>query len=428
MLNTDDKYVRKHLLDGNFGLEKESIRVLADGSFSHTPHPFPNDKNIVKDFCESQTEINTGVHDSIKGAVDELYFHTARINKKLSTLPEREYLWLFSNPPYIKNEDDIAIAVFEGAQSSKARYREYLSAKYGRYRMTFSGIHVNFSFADDLVEASYKSHGSLGTLREYKDRLYLDLARRLASYSWLLVSITAASPLLDSSFFEKGIYDTDVFTGMASVRCSEMGYWNDFAPIFDYSGIDAYADSIQTYVNRGFLRAPSELYYPIRLKPPGENNLDSLRQWGVNHIELRMFDLNPLSRAGVDERDIAFAQLMMVYLASTPMQDFPDRDQVHAVQNFKNSAHYDLKTVKIITPEGDIFSMVEAARNVIRFMREFCSQLGIDAQEILDFEDAKFTDAETRYARKIRRQFGGGFAKKALKLAQEKQEETLACL
>ena len=425
MLNIKDTYVREHLLSGNFGLEKESIRVKGDGSFSHSPHPFPDDKNIVKDFCESQTEINTGVHDSAKGAADELYYHTVRINKKLSSLPEREYLWLFSNPPYIKDEDDIAIAKYEGAQSSKAKYREYLADKYGRYRMAFSGIHVNFSFQDDLIEASFKSQDEISSLREYKDSLYLDLARRLASYSWLLVSVTAASPLLDSSFFEKGVCDNDVFTGMASVRCSEMGYWNDFAPIFDYSGIDAYADSIKTYVDRGFLRAPSELYYPVRLKPPGENNLDSLREKGVNHIELRMFDLNPLSRAGVDVRDIEFAHLMIVWLSSTPMQDFPDRDQVHAVQNFKNAAHYDLKTVKIITHDGQTLSMVDAAQNVIRFMHDFYEDLGMDVSDILDYEKAKFDDANNRYAWKIRKQFGGGFAKKALILAKERQKENV---
>ena len=422
MININDKYVKEHLFDGNFGLEKESIRVLSDGSISHTPHPFPDDKNIVKDFCESQTEINTGVHGSIKGAVDELYFHTQRISRKLASLPEPEYLWLFSNPPYIKDEDDIAIAVFEGAQTSKAAYRQYLADKYGRYRMTFSGIHVNFSFADNLLEASFKSQDEYKTLREYKDMLYLDLARRLASYSWLLVCVTAASPLLDSSFFEKGVCGRDVFTGMASVRCSEMGYWNDFAPIFDYSSIESYADSIDRYVTRGFLKAPSELYYPVRLKPRGDNSLERLKANGVNHIELRMFDLNPLSRAGVDERDIAFAQLMIIWLACTPKENFPDKDQVHAVQNFKNSAHYDLKTVKIITHDGEPLSMADAAHNVIGFMRAFYESAAIDASEILDFEEAKFDDAQNRYAWRIRKEFADGFARRALKLAKERQK------
>lgn len=135
-----------------------------------------------------------------------------------------------------------------------------------------------------------------------KNHLYLELAKKMALYGWLLVVITAASPILDSSFVEKGIFDRDVFTGMASVRCSEMGYWNDFAPVFDYENIDTYVKSIQKYVDQGILSSPSELYYPIRLKPKGENHLDTLQKSGINHIELRMFDLNPLVKDGVEEK------------------------------------------------------------------------------------------------------------------------------
>ena len=58
---------------------------------------------------------------------------------------------------------------------------------------------------------------------------------------------------------------------MASVRCSELGYWNFFAPVFDYTNLTRYADSIQRYVDDGLIRYATELYYPIRLKPAGEN-------------------------------------------------------------------------------------------------------------------------------------------------------------
>lgn len=110
-------------------------------------------------------------------------------------------------------------------------------------------------------------------------------------------------------------------------------------------------NSIEKYVKNGLLKAPSELYYPIRLKPAGENNLISLRKNGINHIELRMFDLNPLTGAGIDARDVKFAQLLMVWLATMPSWYVSKKDQVNAVQNFKNAAHYDLKTVKIARTE-----------------------------------------------------------------------------
>lgn len=420
MLHIENIDVKKHILDGNFGLEKESLRIKEDGTLSHSPHPFADDMHIVKDFCENQTEINTSVHTSAREAIEELEFHNRRIFEKLQSMPEREYLWPFSNPPYIQNESDIPIAVFEGATVSKTAYREYLSAKYGRYKMTFSGIHVNYSFSEELLQADFGLQEE-ADYQEYKNWLYLELAQKMAVYGWLLVAVTAASPLLDSSFVEKGIYDQDVFTGMASVRCGEMGYWNEFAPILDYHNISAYADSIQKYVDMGLLKAASELYYPIRLKPAGENDLESLCRNGVNHIELRMFDLNPLVSAGVEEMDIIFAQLLMVWLASTPSQPFSEKDQIQAVKNFKNAAHYDLKTVNILTTDGETYSAAHAALKVIDRMKEFYGGLSLDVDEILQFEYEKFTDADNRYAWKIRKQFGNRYVKKGLEFVKERQ-------
>ena len=420
MLHVENHGVRSWILDGKFGLEKESLRILEDGTLSHSQHPFSDDEHIVKDFCENQTEINTSVHASAKEAIGELEFHNKRIYEKLKSLPQREYLWPFSNPPYIQNERDIPVALFGGIQVSKTAYREYLSAKYGRYKMTFSGIHVNYSFSDELLKAEFPLQED-DDFQKFKNRFYLELAQKLAVYGWLLVAVSAASPLLDSSFLEKGVCGRDVFTGMASVRCGEMGYWNEFAPILDYHDISSYTDSIRKYVNMGLLKAPSELYYPVRLKPAGENYLESLQKDGVNHIELRMFDLNPLVNAGVEEKDIVFAQLFMIWLASAPSQPVSEKDQIQAVQNFKNAARYDLKTVNILTPDGKIDSVACTALTVIDKMWEFYHRLSIDVDRILEFQYEKFTDGDNRYAWKIRRQFGNGYVKRGLELAEERQ-------
>ncbi|MDO4321948.1 MAG: hypothetical protein Q4C61_05420 [Lachnospiraceae bacterium] len=422
MLHAENPEVRELLLKGNFGLEKESLRISAEGFLAHTLHPFPEDSHIVRDFCENQTEINTPVKHSAREAVQALNGYYETIQKKLAALPEREYLWPFSNPPYIRDEDDVPIALFEGNSASKTVYRQYLSDRYGRYKMTFSGIHVNFSFADELLQKDFEVSGEQD-FTEYKNQTYVALAEQAAAYGWLLVAVTAASPLMDSSFEEKGKFDQDIFNGMASVRCSEMGYWNFFSPIFDYSNIRAYADSIQGYVDNGLLSFPTELYYPIRLKPAGLNNLNTLREEGVNHIELRMFDLNPLVPCGVEEKDVVFAHLLLVWLASTPRQPFSEKAQVQAVQNFKNAAHYDLKTVKIVAPDGEVLTVVQAALNILSGLREFYRGYPEDIQEVLDFQEAKFLDGDNRYAWKVRREFSEGYVKKGLKLAKQRQEE-----
>lgn len=451
MLHIESEEVRLLLLEGNFGLEKESLRVLGDASMAHTPDPFPNDEHITRDFCENQVEINTGVHRSVAGAVAELKFHHDRVVKALQAKEPKEYLWPSSNPPIIKDEADIPVALFKGGGASKTVYRNYLSDKYGRYKMAFSGIHVNYSFADNLLAADWKAHSAANpgeTSRERLSRLYLDLAQGLVTYGWILTAVTAASPVLDNSFLEHGFFGKDVFTGMASVRSSESGYWNAFAPIFDYSDERSYAESIRSYVRRGYIQAPSELYYPIRLKPHGENTLENLGK-GIGHIELRMFDLNPLTDLGLDERDVLFAQLLIIWLASTPQRQLSERDQVQAVQNFKNAARYDLRTVKILTPSGESATVAEEGERIIKMLWDFFRNLpeskdlhgtaappfpeasGEAAQggettikkieKLLAFEFRKMVEPEARYARQIRKAWSEGFLKGALEQAKRSQ-------
>ena len=159
VLHADHPKIRQLLLRGNFGLEKESLRIDGEGFLAHTSDPFPNEKHIVRDFCENQTEINTPVTKSAAEAVEALSAYDRQIQKVLKHLPNREYLWPFSNPPYIRNEADIPVARFYGEAASKTEYREYLSDRYGRYKMTFSGIHVNFSFDETLLREDFALSG-----------------------------------------------------------------------------------------------------------------------------------------------------------------------------------------------------------------------------------------------------------------------------
>ena len=69
MLHLESDSVRAALWSARFGLEREALRVTRDGRMSLTPHPFPqDDPRIVRDFCENQTEINTGVSESAAAA------------------------------------------------------------------------------------------------------------------------------------------------------------------------------------------------------------------------------------------------------------------------------------------------------------------------------------------------------------------------
>ena len=377
MLDVREPRLRPYALEGNFGLEREALRVTAEGRMALTPHPFPADHtHIVRDFCENQTEINTHVWPTEAEAVAEL---RALNDETLRTISHaREYLWPFSNPPPLHGEEDVVPARFVGALSGKASYRDYLATKYGRYLMTFCGIHVNFSFGERLLAASGVD----------KNGLYLHVAAGSVLWGWIVVALTAASPVADSSLFLLGGGGGDTCTGFASVRCGDLGYWNHFTPVNDFSSVDAYAEAVQQYVRRGLIAAPSELYYPVRLKPRGANRLETLVSKGVDHIELRCVDLNPLAGGLVDARDVAFVQLFFLWCAARPAARLSERDQVQAARNFKNAARYDIDAARVLLPDGTSASVRETGLRLLASMESFFADFPPEVAEILAFGTA----------------------------------------
>ena len=408
--------VKETLYSGGFGLERETLRVDMEGRLSQTLHPFGNDPHISRDFCENQVEIITPPTGSPREAVASLLAFHRKASEKLRSLPTgQEVLWPFSNPPEISGEDEIPIARFSGTQSDKTTYREYLARKYGKRKMLFCGIHCNFSFHESLLQAGFEE-SAIETFREYKNSVYLTLAQRLVEYGWLIVWLTAASPVSDPSLFDEGVEGSRY----ASPRCGDLGYWNDFVPVLQYGSITDYTDSIWRYIKEGSIVSPSELYYPIRLKPKGENRLDHLRTIGVNHIELRMLDVNPLTPAGIFEEDIAFIQLLILWLMSLEESDLDEAAQRAAVKNIRNAALYDEQDI-IIEHRGENTPIREAAAEVWHAMRSFFRS--VDASEevfaILDYQRHKLNDARNRYAVKIREQFGEKYSSKGIALAKK---------
>lgn len=389
--------------DCKIGLEKESLRVNAEGRLAQTPHPFPNDERIDRDFCENQIEIITRPTDSPKEAYREIKMLHRYVIGELKS--RGEYLWLFSNPPYIENDEEIPIAHYTGPLVYKEEYRRYLAQKYGKRKMLYSGIHFNFSFDDNLLQTWFAQSGA-ETFRFFKDTLYLHVAKWAVSYSWLIVYLTAASPLLDPSFFEKDAQQHQ--DRYASPRCSEIGYRNFFLPILDYAGLDGYVQSIEACVERKEIVVPSELYYPVRLKPRGANSLADLQREGVNHIELRMLDLNPLSDAGIFEEDLYFLHLLLLWFAQKEDFDFTAPMQKAAIEKMYRAALFD-----------DLEIKMEAAAVLHEMQAYFGDGLPEDYRRSLAHQIEKVTVPGMRYAETIRDRFGEDYIKKGLELSKQ---------
>ena len=360
----------KYYYSGKFGIERETLRVDVQGRLAQTPHPFGNDEHITRDFCENQIELVTPVCHSVAEAVEALAELDKRAREELTK--NGESIWLYSNPPHFDSEDDIPIAEFTGDHSSKRAYREVLEQKYGKKLMLFSGIHVNFSFAEEFLRELNTNNEDFHTFR---DELYLRLYKQLMTHSWLLVLLTAASPYYDASLDKDGKSGI-IMSEYSSLRNSKRGYWNKFLPILDHRSLKTFTGSIKKHIVTGSLYSASELYLPIRLKPKGVNSLENLAANGVDHIELRMFDLNPSAPLGIDGSDLEFAHLLILYLLSQADFDFTPELQEKAVRDHKNAALLEPDTkllergLEVIEEMEKHFSDNEKALEIIAFEKE----------------------------------------------------------
>ncbi len=328
----------------NFGLEKENVRVTEDGNLALTPHPVAfgsKEKNpyIKTDFSESQLEMVTPVCDT----VNEVYDFMANLNKvvSLELIKNGEYLWPQSNPPILPEEDKIPIAKFENAKDEE--YRENLSKKYGKKKQVISGIHYNFSFKEEFLKLLYKELNEEGDFRTFKDRTYLRMTRNFLKYHWILIYLTGASPVFHESYIkectekgEKVGEDSFYFKGINSLRNSNCGYKNKENLYVSYNSIDEYYKDLENLIKNGQIQSAKEYYNPIRLKSLGKGDMmENLLNNGIDYLEVRLLDLNPLCKQGICKKTLYLVHLFMLYTFLKEDDGFSYKDQEEFFKNLE---------------------------------------------------------------------------------------------
>ncbi len=412
--------INRNTLMANIGLEKESLRVDGKGRLAQTPHPFPDDSHLDVDFSTNQMEFITGIHSS----PSEVYDAMVKLHRKArSVLRNREtgpeYLWPFSNPPYIESDRENPPMQFTGANAWKTEYRNHLRERYGTRLMLYSGIHFNFSFTEDFWKDAFPDLSS-EELAVKRNAAYLNMAAWATRYAWLVVYLFAASPVLDPSFFEADDPRRADIEKYASPRCSEIGYWNTFEPVLDYSSLESYVNSILRYTEDGTLMYPAELYYPVRLKPAGTYDMEALRKEGVNHIEIRIIDEDPYSEIGICREDIQFLHILMVYLMYRQQKPFLENEQRQALRDMKQAAIYD--DSEYLSNGRSIRRNAECALHEMEgFFRKgaFTEVERKYIREAMDFQWKKL-EPGMRRAERVRRDFGEAYVERGVDTIQDK--------
>ncbi|WP_161877722.1 bifunctional glutamate--cysteine ligase GshA/glutathione synthetase GshB [Alkalibacterium sp. MB6] len=345
--------IKEHHLEllfskGSFGIEKEGLRTLMDGRLALTPHPsvFGNRSfhpYIQTDFSESQLELVTPPQTALN---EQYQFLTALHDVANRSLSEDEFIWPFSMPSVLPEEELIPIIDVE--DKKEIIYREGLAEKYGKKKQMISGIHFNFSFSPDFLNALSSHFESEEVKQQAVNEAYLKLSRNFFRYQWVLTYLFGASPVCDPTFSD------DVKSYSRSIRNSPLGYHNSFDHTVSYDSVKEYASDIEQMVEEGILLEEREYYGAARLRGKGKA-VSNLLTHGIRYIELRSFDVNPFDAMGFsyDQTQLVdlFLKTMVWMDKDSDSQDVEQgmkQNEVTAMEDPFSESHYKAEGLALI--------------------------------------------------------------------------------
>lgn len=401
-------FTSNELLTGDFGLEREGLRVTEAGKLAMTPHPaiFGNKlKNpyITTDFSESQVEVVTPAYDTVPKTYAVLEGLCDIVNNEIGD----EYFWPQSMPCDIPEDQDIPIAVYEGEKDAEAAmaYRKGLIERYGGKKQLISGIHFNFSFTERFIDKLHDAVAPEKPRKDFKDGVYLKLVRNYLRYRWLVIYLLGCSSALHKSYIPECVSQMEpvgnesyVLKTGASFRNSICGYKNKIALFPSYRTVKEYTADVRNFVDKGLISAPKELYTQIRMKAKGVDNiLESLEEDGIKYLEIRTVDLNVFDKCGIAEKDLVFLHQFMLYLLVEDESDDADW-QKEGLENEEKVAYYGLDPDLMIRQNGREVSMKRWALEILEKMQKMDIELELGNSGVLKVMTDRVIHPEHTYA------------------------------
>jgi glutamate--cysteine ligase len=345
------------------GYEREGLRVDAAGQLAATPHPADLGSKlthpwITTDYAEALLEFITPPSQDPAFPLDFL----RDVHRYTAQHLHGELIWAGSMPCVLGDDKDIPIADYgtSNAARFKTVYREGLGLRYGRRMQTIAGAHYNWSLPDDFWQALRGCCAAKGKPEEFVSDRYFGLIRNFLRYGWLIPYLFGASPAICESFLQGRKSDLlELAPGTlygpyaTSLRMSDLGYQNraqaqlhvSFNSLAEYTQAleaairtpDPFYEEIGVrdgdhwkQLNANLLQIENEFYAGIRPKrigKLGERPAKALQTYGVEYVEMRLFDLNPFIDIGIAPEQSTFADVLLLMCLFRDSPPITSREQ-----------------------------------------------------------------------------------------------------
>jgi glutamate--cysteine ligase len=358
----------KLIRHGLRGVEKESLRVTADGALSRRPHPKAlgatlTHPYITTDYSEALPELVTPPLRTQWETLQVLCDVHAFIARRL----DGELLWPASMPCELPPDDEIPIASYGPSNLGRMKtvYRRGLGYRYGRHMQAIAGVHFNYSLPLEFWPEYQALSGSSALLHDFRSEHLMGLVRNYRRCAWLVTYLNGASPALCRSFRPDGhelLVELDSRTWYApyatSLRMSDLGYRNNTQGRLSiranslaeylagmrsavttieprYEDIGVVVDGEYRQLNANILQIENEYYSTIRPKPSKASKtrpLVALAEGGVDYVEVRTLDLSAADPVGLNQGELRFVEALLIHclLAESPPISVAEQAEIDA--------------------------------------------------------------------------------------------------
>ena len=272
-----------------------------------------------------------------------------------------------------------------------------------------SGVHFNFSFSDKLLKKLHALDGNELSFRDFKDNVYLKIARNYLRYCWLIIYLTGCSIGSHKTFSNECLHLMDAkddfgsyySTQGPSFRNASCGYKNlkDLYP--SYNSVEEFSRDVNSFIENGDLSEAKELYTQIRLKPKNPHDLlNSLNTDGIEYIEIRTLDINPFYQCGLVKHDMKFLHLFLIYMLIKEESDYDDW-QKEAKINEENTAEKAYVDSMRLLRDGREVTLKSWASEIINEMFGMCEVVGFDEFDTLTLMLGRVSNPDLTYGKRL---------------------------
>ena len=361
------------------GYERECLRVDAQGKLALTFHPSGLGSKlthpwITTDYSEALLEFITPPSTDPAFPLQFLRDIHRFSAAKLDQLAVKETIWAGSMPCILSKDADIPLADYGTSNSAKMKYvyREGLGLRYGRHMQTIAGAHYNWSLPKAFWEHLHKhcldDEARKLSLQDFISMRYFGLIRNFLRFGWLVPYLFGASPAICESFLQGRKSDLEQLVPgtlygpyATSLRMSDLGYQNraqdklhvSFNSLLEYTsaletairtpdpfyaelGVKDRKDGHWQQLSANLLQIENEFYAGIRPKrigKHGERPAKALQTYGVEYIEMRLFDLNPMVDIGITPDQSIFADVLLMMCLFRDSPPISSREQSENDEN-----------------------------------------------------------------------------------------------